>query len=253
MFDAEFFPTPFSLIQKLVLPYHDHETCNHGYKVNPDWTILEPSAGKGDIADYIANYSDHSYGRRKNEARIRVIEQNFELQQILMGKGYPVIGHDFLSYEPDQHFDLILMNPPFSNGDAHLIHAWEVVGEGGHVACILNAETVRNAYTKRRKDLLDLISAHGSVEYVGQAFAKAERKTDAEICIVRLQKPKSERDPLEFNFEPADKSENDVEYGMEEATSGALANIDRLGTIINQYEKTKTAIVTGKQIGRAHV
>lgn len=244
MFDSEFFPTPFHLVQKLLAPYRDAETCRFGYKVPPSWTILEPSAGKGDIADYLADYKQHdSYRRNRNDARVRVIEQNFELQQILTGKGYPIIGYDFLSYEPDQHFDLIAMNPPFSNGDAHLLHAWDVVGDGGHIACILNAETIRNPHTKRRAALVELIGAHGSVEYVGQAFATAERKTGVEIAIVRLQKPKSERDPLQFEFERADQTEGDIEFGMDEATGSALAHIDRLGNIINRYERTKGAFV----------
>ena len=246
MFHEEFFPTPLSLIQKLISPYRltsDDLGYRSGYKLDPDWTILEPTAGKGDICDYLAGYCKDSYGRRKNDARIRVIEQSFELQQILMGKGYPVIGHDFLRYQADQHFDLVIMNPPFSNGDLHLLHAWEVVGNGGRVACILNAETIRNPHTKRRRDLLDLIEAHGSVEFVGQAFANAERKTGVDTCIVRLQKPKAEGDPLEFRFDAVDQTEGDMDCGMDSPTTGGLAHIDRLGTIINQYERTKAAFV----------
>lgn len=246
MFDPEFFPTPFSLIQKLIAPYRKGDDGTRhllGYKVDPDWTILEPSAGKGDIADYLADRNDNSYGRKRNDARIKVIEKSFDLQQILSGKGYPIIGYDFLSYEPDQHFDLIAMNPPFSNGDAHLLHAWEVVGDGGHVACILNAETIRNPHTKRRQDLVALIEAHGTVEFVGQAFAQAERKTGVEVCIVRLTKPKSDKDPLTFEFESADKAEADMDLGLDEATGSALAHIDRLGSMINRYERTKIAFV----------
>lgn len=246
MFDSEFYPTPLDLIQKLISPYRikqDDEKYKYGFKLDPDWTILEPSAGKGDIADYICDYNKDSYGRKRNDARVRVIEQNFELQQILMGKGYPVIGSDFLSYEADQHFDLILMNPPFSNGDLHLLHAWDVIGSGGKIACVLNSETVNNPYTKRRKDLLQLINEHGSIEYVCKSFIKAERKTNVEICIVRLNKPVLENDRLDFKFDLADKEEAEIEYGMSESTCGGLARIDHLGSIINQYEKTKEAFI----------
>jgi hypothetical protein len=247
MFDPEFYPTPLSLIQALIAPYREWGDKGLrrfvGYKVDPDWTILEPSAGKGDIADYLADYNNNSYGRQKNDARIKVIEKNFELQQILSGKGYPIVGHDFLAYEPDQHFDLVIMNPPFSNGDAHLLHAWEVVGEGGHVACVLNAETIRNPHTKRRQDLAALIAQHGSVEMVGNAFTQAQRKTNVDVCIVRLTKPKSDKDPLEFTFEPADKAEADLDLSMDQATGSALAHIDHLGSLISRYERTKKAFV----------
>jgi len=47
---------------------------------------------------------------------------NFKISEVLIEKGYNVIStditdldpHDFLSYEPDEHYDLILTNPPFS-------------------------------------------------------------------------------------------------------------------------------------------
>ena len=240
MFDTEFYPTPASLVCDLIAPYR--KDARFGYKVPADWTILEPSAGKGNIADYIADYNPDSYGRKKNEARVRCIEKNFELQQILRGKNYPIIGDDFLEYQADQHFDLIVMNPPFSNGDEHLLHAWEVVGHGGHIACVLNAETIRNAHTKRRKALLNLIEEYGHYTFVEEAFNKAERKTKVEVALVWLDKPALAKDPLKFEFTPADDKEDDADLSM--STGGtALAHVDHLGAVINQYEKTKEAFI----------
>lgn len=240
MFDSEFYPTPKSLVCDMLAPYR--KLSKFGYKVPSDWTVLEPSAGKGDIADYICDYNPDSYGRKKNDARIKCIEKNFDLQQILRGKNYPVIGDDFLEYQKDQHFDLITMNPPFSNGDEHLIHAWEIVGHGGHVVCLLNAETIRNPYTKRRKDLLALIDEHGRYEFVSQAFANAQRKTNVETVIVWLDKPKLENDPLKFEFTPADDKEEEADLSMSTGGTG-LAHVDHLGTIISQYENTKKAFI----------
>jgi hypothetical protein len=252
MFDPEFYPTPFPVIQKLIEPYRvkpdDHSDYweKHGarnFKVPPDWSILEPSAGKGDICDYLANRSDTGYGRQTNGAKIKTIEKSFDLQQILMGKGYPVVGHDFLSYEPDQHFDLVVMNPPFSCGDAHLLHAWEVVGHGGHVACVLNAETTKNPYTQKRKDIVGLIAEFGAVEEIGKAFTSAERKTGVECVIVRLSKPKREDDPLRFTFDSVDHTEGDLSGEIGASDGMGLARVDNLGAMLNQYEKTKAAFV----------
>jgi len=242
MFDPEFFPTPLSLVKRMIDPYRD--SAHHGlYVLPPSWTILEPSAGKGDIADYICSYHDRGYGEKRNHARIRVIEKNFDLQKILMAKGYPILGYDFLSYQADQHFDLIAMNPPFSNGDLHLLHAWDVVGSGGNIVCILNAETINNPCTKRRKDLLDLIHEHGSIEFVKRPFATAERKTNVEIAIVRLSKPKQDNDPLDFHFDIVDEKEDVLDASIESSESGALTQIDHLGASIRLYEKTRNAFV----------
>ena len=45
MFDKEFYPTPKEVIQKMIAPYEKNMSR---------LTILEPSAGKGDIIDYIS-------------------------------------------------------------------------------------------------------------------------------------------------------------------------------------------------------
>ena len=38
------------------------------------------------------------------------------LQAAIRGKGYPLVGTDFLTFWPDEKYDLILMNPPFASG-----------------------------------------------------------------------------------------------------------------------------------------
>ena len=46
------------------------------------------------------------------------------------------------------------MNPPFSNGDKHLLKALQMQEKGGNIVCLLNAETLRNPYTESRKELI---------------------------------------------------------------------------------------------------
>ena len=55
--------------------------------------FLEPSAGKGDIAEAIRG--KHHY-ERKN---VDCIEQSPELCAILQDKDFPIVGHDFLSHD----------------------------------------------------------------------------------------------------------------------------------------------------------
>lgn len=225
MFDAEFYPTPHKLIKELLKPF-DH--------IPSDWTILEPHAGKGDICEFIKN---------KTDASIKVIERNFDLQQILMSKGYPILGNDFLKYKADCHFDLIVMNPPFSNGDAHLLHAWNTVGGGGRIACILNANTILNPHTTLRKDLVQLINSHGSFEIYENAFKDAERSTGVSVALIHLTKPDDEHDPFNFTFERVTDREDELDCEMPQSSSGMLAKVDHLGTIINKYHKTTSAFV----------
>ena len=107
----DFYPTPGSLIERM-LEGIDLKTIN---------TILEPEAGKGDIIDYIKNYINaHEYNFRYHKLDIDAIEINPNLRHILRGKSYRVVHDDFLTYETYKKYDLIIMNPPFSDGDKHL-------------------------------------------------------------------------------------------------------------------------------------
>ena len=62
MFDKEFYPTPKHVITKMLQPYMDQKKRVYGGTANyfTDISILEPSAGKGDILDYINDkFSGH--------------------------------------------------------------------------------------------------------------------------------------------------------------------------------------------------
>ena len=229
MFDAEFYPTPKSVIRKMVEPYRN--------KIE-DLAILEPSAGKGDILDFI---KENYFTSRYNNERFNpyCLEKSKDLQFILNEKKYRVIGDDFLSYSGDYFFDLIIMNPPFSNGDEHLLHAWNILKEGD-ICCLLNAETLNNPFSERRKLIAKLIEDFGSVEFLGSAFQKAERTTDAEIAIVRLAK--KEKNNLDFNFEGVN-SEDNINLN-EDILNNQLMALDTIGNMVLQYERLKETFVS---------
>ena len=188
LFDKEFFPTPKEIAIRMVRPYLNRLGCAR---------ILEPSAGNGAILDTITEDIPYVYeneiGKKyelTTKARLEniyCIEMNPELQMILQQKRYRLLASDFLTYTPDHDFDLLIMNPPFSQGDLHLLHAWEILREGD-IACLLNAETIRNPYTKTRKLLASIIAEHGSVEELGSCFHNADNATDVEVALVRLHK-----------------------------------------------------------------
>lgn len=225
MFDPEFYPTPTSTIIRMVTPYITDKAKN--------LSILEPQAGKGDIADYLQK----NEGLYRRGTKIYCIEKNPELKYILQQKGHRVIAEDFLTYKGDYLFDLIIMNPPFSNGDEHMLKAWDVL-EAGDIACLLNEETVTNLYTERRRHLRSLIDQHGSVEHLGPIFRNAERPTSVNVVLVRLKKQVA-RKRLEFEFHGVNKEQHEQ---LDESTfTNAVALRDVVGNMALQYESLKHA------------
>ena len=54
------------------------------------------------------------------------------------------------------------MNPPFSNGDKHLLKALEMQENSGEVIAIVNAETIRNPFSNRRKEHVKLLEEYNA-------------------------------------------------------------------------------------------
>ena len=201
MYNKNYFPTPKAVIEKMVAPYR---------ATIKNLNILEPSAGMGAILDYLKRNGG-------DVKRMWACEIDQNLKASLVGKGYKVIQDDFLNYSGSLDFGLIVMNPPFDRGVDHILKAWEIL-RNGDIVCLLNEETILNESSKARETLCSLIKSHGSVDFIGQAFEDAGRKTGVRVAMVRLTK-KSQASHIEFSGTATDKAEDfdfsSDEYGIE--------------------------------------
>lgn len=275
---AGFYPTPPAVADKLL--------------AGIDWartmSILEPSAGKGDLVNQIATeFRTHARLCRDGAVSVDCIEFDPYLRSILkyefcgqkedeiktrlselrkLGDQYDtatrryrgltpeekaeekairhelerrgkvdvhIIHDDFLTFQSRKHYDLIVMNPPFANGDAHLLHAIELQSQhGGQIRCILNAETILNPYTNRRKVLKQKLDEYGAtVSFVDGGFSDAERRTDVRVAIIHLEIPavigESEI------YERLRKAAEEEEAPQEDVTD--LVAADFLSQIVTRY------------------
>ena len=176
LFNKEFYPTPKWMVDRMIDEIDTQKIKD----------ILEPSAGKGDIIDgIIEKYEKKRYYSEK--VNIDAIEIDNNLRMLLKGKNYRVIFDDFLSFNTYKKYDLIIMNPPFSCGDKHLLKAIEMQKEGGAIICLLNAETIRNPYSNTRKDLVrKLEELEAKIEFLENAFVYAENETNVEIALIKI-------------------------------------------------------------------
>lgn len=179
MFNDNFYPSP-KKVQELLLD---------GIKLSTQ-KVLEPSAGKGDLAEAIA---DNMYGSKRVFPKIDVVESENELCSILQGKGFNLVGYDFLEYQTNTEYQAIIMNPPFDNGDKHVLHAIKLaenqVSNSCYISAIVNAETIRNPYSVYRKELLQLLNNYNAeITYHSDLFKGegVERKTGVETAIIKL-------------------------------------------------------------------
>lgn len=228
MFWKEFFPTPKELALQMLQKID-------WLKVN---NILEPSTWKWDIIDCFNNNRYELSWTRRPEWFWFEIDLN--LRKLLEYK-CELIWFDFLGFQDTFiEFDAIVMNPPFSNGVDHLLKAWEILTEG-QVVCLLNAETVKNPYTQKRKDLVKLIEEHGSVEYVESAFEDAERKTNVEVAIVYLHKKENRYRNIFDGFE--DNLNSQYESMFSEVEDNELVKKGDIETLLAYNRIIKTQIV----------
>ncbi len=173
-----FFPTPKTLVSQML----DEADIKPGEKV------LEPSAGKGNIADEIkAKYPDNS---------LDVVEWNSSLNELLSDKGHDVIGNDFL--QTDGEYDKIIMNPPFENGQDidHVKHAYDLLSDKGRIVAIMSEGAFSRSDKKAAEFREWLNNVGGTSQQLPEGtFKNSERSTGVNTRLVVIDKADSDSAP----------------------------------------------------------
>ncbi len=172
LFNRDFYPTPVEVIERMM------SMSDVNGKI-----VLEPSAGKGDIVDWLKTNGAKS---------VICCEINRDLATVVGNKAN-LIASDFLTVTPDMvsHIDMIVMNPPFSQALKHILHAYEIAPEGCEIIALCNDDTYRYTDTQDKERLHELVDLYGNSEYIGQMFKTAERRNDVDVRLIRLYKPRT--------------------------------------------------------------
>ena len=220
--NPDFYPTPRTLAEKMLAKVDFTRVAS----------VLEPSAGKGDLVDALRNTISKFRASGQYDAEVDCVENDVTLAKLLESKEENVTLCNFLEFETFKRYDLILMNPPFSAGDKHLLKALELVKNGGQVVCLLNAETLRNPYSVTRKDLVRKLEEYeADVEYVQNAFCMAERKTDVEIAVVYVDVPAIQ--PLSLILDDLEESAG---YHVDFNNETNITFYDVIQRMVQQYK-----------------
>lgn len=94
--------------------------------------VLEPSAGYGLLADGIKQYNPN--------ISLDCVELNKECKEVLIKKGYNIVGSDFFLFNPPEQYDYVIGAPNFrDNIDCkHVMKMFGLIKNGGLVSSIMS-------------------------------------------------------------------------------------------------------------------
>ena len=168
-----FFPTPPTVIDRMLAEA----------EIDSSHSVLEPSAGKGDIIDAIKTQHDG--------ANVKGLEFNRTLQGVLDAKGHDIEYGDFMEHKGE--YDRIVMNPPFENrADAqHTRHAYDNLKKGGKLVSLVSSGTMTasTGEAKKFQDWLDSVGGHAEPLPEGSFKGKDSfRQTGVNVHLVVIEK-----------------------------------------------------------------
>ena len=172
LFNPDFYPTPPEVAALMLDPLDLRGK-----------TVLEPSAGSGNLVRECLDRGAVEVLWCEKEPQLRDMLTN------IPGGHYRGINFLLVAAEEISHIDLIVMNPPFSADEAHILHAWEIAPPGCEIVALCNWNTCEGTYRRLQLQLSNLVEAYGSKENLGECFSTAERPTRVSVGLVRLTKP----------------------------------------------------------------
>lgn len=171
---GSFFPTPPALGEKMVALA----------QIEKNMTILEPSAGDGQLAVVISRMKPEGCKLYCLE-----IDQKLFMKLTYLYQNDGIAGvacTDFL--ETDIAYDRIIMNPPFHKlADVdHITHAWKCLKPNGRLVAIASAG-ISFRMEKKAQDFRELLRKAGSYEALPQNTFKPSG-TMVNTVVIVLQK-----------------------------------------------------------------
>jgi hypothetical protein len=150
-------------------------------RLRPGDRVLEPSAGRGAIADVVRE--------REPSADLTLCELLEDNRDDLVANGYGAAlleERDFGKVDAGK-FDVVVMNPPFAHEIAHVTRAFGMLRPGGRLASVMSGGVTfrQDAATKAFRAFVE---AHGFLEELPDQSFKAHG-TGVSTIVVFLEKP----------------------------------------------------------------
>lgn len=161
--DFQFFPTPIELAKKIIKLA----------EITPDDICLEPSAGMGNIAQFMPNCD--------------VIELHEDNRKTLIDKGFNLVHDDFLTFIPEKKYTAIVMNPPFSKGQ-DIEHVTKAIEMAERVVVAITSASVMFRNDKKTEAFRKLVAYYGGTIEELPAESFKESGTQVNTCLIVVRK-----------------------------------------------------------------
>ena len=159
----QFFPTPIELAKKIIKLA----------EITPDDICLEPSAGMGNIAQFMPNCD--------------VIELHEDNRKTLIDKGFNLVHDDFLTFIPEKKYTAIVMNPPFSKGQ-DIEHVTKAIEMAERIVVAITSASVMFRNDKKTEAFRKLVAYYkGTIEELPAESFK-ESGTQVNTCLIVVRK-----------------------------------------------------------------
>lgn len=175
----QFFPTPRTVAEQMCQLAELDSTC----------VVLEPSCGKGDLADVVF------------EAGVKALyglELNQDMGYYLKGKSYTtMVGVDFLEFAKDDGIDhewnRIVMNPPFTKQQDidHILAAYDILSPSGILVSVVSEAPFFWA-NKKAIAFREFLDSHNAEMVRLDEGAFKESGTMVRTRLIKLEKPWAE-------------------------------------------------------------
>jgi hypothetical protein len=225
-----YFPTPRPLVERML------ELA----QIEAETKVLEPSAGKGNIADMIRQEYPGCY--------LSVIEINLSLREILVAKGHELVESNFLQHQ--EKYSYIIMNPPFDDEQEHVRHAYNLLYPEGRLVSIMSEGTFFRS-DKKATEFRDWFeSVNGYEEKLPSgSFLDSERSTGVSARIVVIDKPSSSIYPTsDSTMEDTNASQIEVLSDEGEITSVESENITLVDEVLERLKPGQELTVEGTNL-----
>jgi hypothetical protein len=166
--------------------YGKEDDGHFSFHHRPGMSVLEPSAGRGDLADHVNVSGVRLVCIEQDPKLVRALHERFGHQENSKRASVTILEGNFLTYSCQPNYDRVLMNPPFIRLSeiTHILHAWDCLKPGGWIVSVASS-SITFRLEPRAVAFREFVESHGRIEEIPQgSFKKSGTRVNCVLVIL---------------------------------------------------------------------